>query len=175
MPIASQPPFSRGHCSGTLFPRIFILPKAERTHPLLGLWPPTGVRITILPWFSAGLTRYTGHYSLAIREVTACGHLHCHNTESTADADQQHEGHRVDMGENIVPTVNTVLGPVNVNDLGLTLMHEHVLNSSAGIPQALPELVDQEEAISRGVTALKEAAAEGVHTLEGERLGRFPW
>ena len=31
-----------------------------------------------------------------------------------------------------MPTVNTVLGPVDVNDLGFTLMHEHVLNSSAG-------------------------------------------
>ena len=61
-------------------------------------------------------------------------------------------------------TVNTVLGPVDVNDLGFTLMHEHVLNSSAGIPQTFPELVDRDQAIARGVAALKDAAAEGVRT-----------
>jgi phosphotriesterase-related protein len=64
-----------------------------------------------------------------------------------------------------MPTVNTVLGPVDVNDLGFTLMHEHVVNSSAGIPQAFPELVDKREAIARGVAALKDAAAEGVRTF----------
>jgi phosphotriesterase-related protein len=63
-----------------------------------------------------------------------------------------------------MPTVNTVLGPVDVNDLGFTLMHEHVLNSSAGIPQAFPELVDKGEAIASGVAAFKDAAAEGVRT-----------
>ena len=63
-----------------------------------------------------------------------------------------------------MPTVNTVLGPVDVNYLGFTLMHEHVLNSSAGIPQTFPELVDRDQAIARGIAALKDAAAEGVRT-----------
>ena len=63
-----------------------------------------------------------------------------------------------------MPTVNSVLGPVDVNDLGFTLMHEHILNSSAGIPQAFPELVDRPQAIATGVAALKEAAAEGVRS-----------
>jgi phosphotriesterase-related protein len=53
---------------------------------------------------------------------------------------------------------------VDVNDLGFTLMHEHVLNSSAGIPQTFPELVDRDQAIARGIAALKDAAAEGVRT-----------
>ena len=64
-----------------------------------------------------------------------------------------------------MPTVNTVLGSVDVSDLGFTLMHEHVLNSSAGIPQAFPELVDKGEAINRGVAAFRDAAAEGVRTF----------
>lgn len=64
-----------------------------------------------------------------------------------------------------MPTVNTVLGSVDVNDLGFTLMHEHVLTSSAGIPQAFPDLVDKGEAITRGVAALRDAAAEGVRTF----------
>ena len=59
-------------------------------------------------------------------------------------------------------TVNTVLGPVDVADLGVTLMHEHLLASSAGVPYTFPELVDREGAIAAGVRALTEAAAEGV-------------
>ena len=50
-----------------------------------------------------------------------------------------------------MPTVNTVLGPVDVNDLGFTLMHEHIRESSAGVPFTFPELVEREGAIARGV------------------------
>lgn len=63
-----------------------------------------------------------------------------------------------------MPTVNTVLGPVDVNNLGFTLMHEHILNTSAGIPHAFPELVNREEAVVRGVSVMKSAAAEGVQS-----------
>ena len=61
-------------------------------------------------------------------------------------------------------TVNTVLGPVDAKALGFTLMHEHLIASSAGIPHTFPELVDRKEAIAGGVKALKEAAAEGLGT-----------
>ena len=64
-----------------------------------------------------------------------------------------------------MPSVTTVLGSVNVNDLGFTLMHEHILNTSAGIPHAFPELVNREEAVDRGVSVLKSAAAEGIQSL----------
>ena len=70
----------------------------------------------------------------------------------------------VRKGDSIMPTVNTVLGPVDVNDLGFTLMHEHIRESSAGVPYTFPELVDREEAIARGVRILTEASAEGVRT-----------
>ena len=63
-----------------------------------------------------------------------------------------------------MPDVDTVLGPVNVNDLGFTLMHEHILNTSAGIPHAFPELVDRDKAVARGVSVMKAAAAEGVQS-----------
>jgi phosphotriesterase-related protein len=62
-------------------------------------------------------------------------------------------------------TVNTVLGSVDVNDLGFTLMHEHIRESSAGVPYTFPELFDHEEDVARGVAALNEAAAEGVGTI----------
>ncbi|MSQ41317.1 MAG: phosphotriesterase-related protein [Dehalococcoidia bacterium] len=61
-------------------------------------------------------------------------------------------------------TVNTVLGPVDPKALGFTLMHEHLVASSAGIPHTFPELLDRRETIAQGVKALQEAAAEGVGT-----------
>ena len=64
-----------------------------------------------------------------------------------------------------MPTVNTVLGPFDVNDLGFTLMHEHIRESSAGVPYTFPELFDHEGDVARGVAALAEAAAEGVGTI----------
>ena len=62
-------------------------------------------------------------------------------------------------------TVNTVMGPIDVGDLGFTLMHEHVRESSAGVPYTFPELFDREDAIARGVRILTEAHAEGVRTF----------
>jgi phosphotriesterase-related protein len=62
-------------------------------------------------------------------------------------------------------TVNTVLGPVDAKALGFTLMHEHIRESSAGVPYTFPELFDHEEDVNRGVTGLNEAAAEGVGTI----------
>ena len=64
-----------------------------------------------------------------------------------------------------MPTVNTVLGPVDVNDLGFTRMHEHIRESSAGVPYTFPELFDHDGDVARGVVALSEAAAEGVRTI----------
>ncbi len=61
-----------------------------------------------------------------------------------------------------MPTVNTVLGPVDVADLKFTLMHEHVMVSSAGIPHTFPELIDRDRFVSLSVQALKDAAADGV-------------
>ena len=64
-----------------------------------------------------------------------------------------------------MPTVNTILGSVDVNSLGFTLTHEHVRESSAGIPYTYPELLDHEDDVARGVARLNEAAAEGVGTI----------
>ncbi len=38
--------------------------------------------------------------------------------------------------------VNTVLGPIDTSKLGVTLAHEHVLSSNAGIPQNFPEFLE---------------------------------
>jgi len=64
-----------------------------------------------------------------------------------------------------MPTVNTILGPVDVNDLGFTLTHEHVRESSAGVAYTYPELLDHEDDVARGVARLNEAATEGIGTI----------
>ena len=64
-----------------------------------------------------------------------------------------------------MPTVNTMLGSVDVGNLGFTLTHEHVRESSAGVPYTYPELLDHEDDVTRGVARLGEAAAEGVGTI----------
>ena len=64
-----------------------------------------------------------------------------------------------------MPAVNTVLGPVDVDNLGFTLPHEHIRESSAGVPYTFPDLFDHEEDVARGVSALNEAADEGVKTI----------
>ena len=53
-----------------------------------------------------------------------------------------------------MPKINTVKGKIDPNDLGFTLMHEHLCNTSAGIPKAFPSLLDRSEAIDRAVNFL---------------------
>lgn len=62
-------------------------------------------------------------------------------------------------------TVMTVLGPVDVNELGFTLMHEHVISSSAGVWYTYPELVNRSWLTDSVVADLREAAEEGLHTF----------
>ena len=64
-----------------------------------------------------------------------------------------------------MPTINSVLGPIDTADLGFTLSHEHVLESSAGIQHVYPELIDREGAIKKAVRVFREAHAEGVRTI----------
>lgn len=61
-------------------------------------------------------------------------------------------------------TINSVLGPIETSQIGTTLMHEHILGSSIGIPQNYPEVLD------RGymriiVEKLKQAKAGGIDTV----------
>ena len=61
--------------------------------------------------------------------------------------------------------INSVLGPMDTADMGVTLSHEHVLVSSAGIQYVYPEFIDREGTISSGVADLKEAHGEGLRTI----------
>ncbi|MBI4498960.1 MAG: phosphotriesterase-related protein [Chloroflexi bacterium] len=59
-------------------------------------------------------------------------------------------------------TIQSVLGPISTDQLGVTLTHEHVLCASAGIQQVFPEYVNRPQVIEDGVAALATAKAEGL-------------
>jgi len=65
-----------------------------------------------------------------------------------------------------MPTVNSVLGPLNTEDLGFTLTHEHLFTASAGIQQTYPELFgDFQKLTEQTVLTLNEAREGGVRTI----------
>jgi len=61
-------------------------------------------------------------------------------------------------------SVNTVLGPVDASQLGVTLSHEHIATGSAGMHTTYPQFFDRETVVRDAVSALKEAHAEGVRS-----------
>ncbi len=61
-------------------------------------------------------------------------------------------------------TVNTVTGPLLVEKLGKTLMHEHIISSSAGIAENYPEL-NRPDAHDRIVQDLEEMKRNGISSV----------
>jgi phosphotriesterase-related protein len=61
-------------------------------------------------------------------------------------------------------TVNSVLGPLSTDDLGFTLMHEHVIAAAAGIPQDYPELLGAGFS-DRIIQSLIQAKGGGIDTI----------
>ena len=64
-----------------------------------------------------------------------------------------------------MPTVNTVLGPVETAELGFTLSHEHVGTNAAGLRHTYPEFLDREGLLEQAVAAMREAYQAGVRTM----------
>src|SRR2546428_9782846 len=64
-----------------------------------------------------------------------------------------------------MPTVNTVLGPVETADLGFTLSHEHVGTNAAGLRHTCPEFLDRAGLLEQAVAAMREAYQAGVRTM----------
>src|SRR5919106_162517 len=64
-----------------------------------------------------------------------------------------------------MPTVNTVLGPVESSELGFTLSHEHVGTNAAGLRHTYPEFIDRPGIIEQASEALKHAYDEGLRTM----------
>ena len=70
--------------------------------------------------------------------------------------------------------VNTVLGPLETNKMGVTLMHEHLLGSLGGISQSYPELLgnDFKERIIAGLMAAKHGGIDTIVDCTTMDLGR---
>ena len=66
-----------------------------------------------------------------------------------------------------MPTVPTVKGPVDVADLGVTLMHEHVfvLSTEHVDNYGVGSWWDEQERIADAVTKLTDLKARGVDTI----------
>lgn len=70
----------------------------------------------------------------------------------------------IGKGVHTMATVNSVLGPIDTDKLGFTLMHEHLMVSSAGIPQVYDRLLG-DDYVERIVQELKRAKASGIDTI----------
>ena len=64
-----------------------------------------------------------------------------------------------------MPTVNTVLGPVETANLGFTLSHEHVGTNAAGLRHTYPEIIDRAGVIEQSTAAMQEIYTAGVRTI----------
>ena len=60
--------------------------------------------------------------------------------------------------------INTVLGPINTDALGFTLMHEHVVSSAAGMSQIYPEFLDS-VFMANAVERLIKIKKDGIDTI----------
>jgi phosphotriesterase-related protein len=72
--------------------------------------------------------------------------------------------------------INTVLGTVAPDDLGFTLMHEHVMVCASGLYRSYPDLLGQDRE-ERAIACLKTAKAEGIDSIVDATtfdLGRDP-
>ena len=71
-------------------------------------------------------------------------------------------------------TINSVLGPLDTANLGFTLMHEHLIVASAGIPQDYPELLGPSymERIVQGLVQAKEGGIDTIVDTTTLDLGR---
>jgi phosphotriesterase-related protein len=62
-------------------------------------------------------------------------------------------------------TIETVSGPVDEEQLGLTLPHEHIRSTSEGARATFPHLYDEQGELDRAISQFKEVADRGVKTV----------
>ncbi len=70
-------------------------------------------------------------------------------------------------------TINSVLGPMDTANLGFTLPHEHLINSSAGVNATYGELVDRPGALETAVKDLTQATSKA--STPSSRYPRWIW
>ena len=61
--------------------------------------------------------------------------------------------------------INSVLGPLDTANLGFTLPHEHLIDSSAGVNATYDELFNRQWSLETAVADLTQAHSEGVDTI----------
>ena len=61
-------------------------------------------------------------------------------------------------------SINTVTGTISPDDLGFTLMHEHVMVSASGLWDQYPDLLGPDRE-ARAIASLKEARSECIDTM----------
>ena len=61
-------------------------------------------------------------------------------------------------------TINTVTGTITPDQLGFTLMHEHVMVSASGLYDQYPDLLGPDRE-AKAIASLKEAKAEGIDSI----------
>jgi phosphotriesterase-related protein len=64
-----------------------------------------------------------------------------------------------------MPTVESVGGPLDVDELGTTLVHEHLRMRSEPAPAQFPHLYDDDEAFRRAAEVARALVAQGVTTI----------
>ncbi len=72
--------------------------------------------------------------------------------------------------------INSVLGSISPDDLGFTLMHEHVMVGASGLYDSYPDLLGPERE-AKAIACLKTAKAAGIDTMVDATtfdLGRKP-
>ena len=61
--------------------------------------------------------------------------------------------------------INGVLGPLDTDELGFTLMHEHILVANWSMRQAFPDWVDRDAQVEHAVGEVRSAVERGVATI----------
>jgi phosphotriesterase-related protein len=64
-----------------------------------------------------------------------------------------------------VPSVETVTGPVEPDDLGITLIHEHLKMRSEPAPEQFPHLYDEDDAYRKATDTARALLEQGVKTI----------
>lgn len=62
-------------------------------------------------------------------------------------------------------SVNTVMGPVDAEELGFTLSYEHFGTNAAGRRHTYPEFIDRDGIRAQSIAAMRAAYADGVRTI----------
>ena len=65
----------------------------------------------------------------------------------------------------VMPQVETALGPIDVNDIGMCLMHEHIILADWDMRSNYEGYVDIEKEVPKAVASLNKAKERGVSTI----------